>query len=173
VSPGACPASSTRTCPPVRTSSGSSAAPARRCRGGRCSRESAGCWPVRCCTALPHPSSLRFLVKQQLFFALLGLGLLAVPTAGQSRSQRDLEFKAPRRSQVPRELVPPPGMCRVWLENVPPSQQPAPTDCASAVRNRPPNARIIFPDTSQAAPPIPASRALQLRPRAVAPKDTG
>ena len=34
---------------------------------------------------------------------------------------------------VPRSHLPPPGMCRIWLDNVPPSQQPAPTDCASPV----------------------------------------
>ena len=47
---------------------------------------------------------------------------------------------------VPRTHLPPPGMCRIWLDNVPPSQQPAPTDCASAVRNQPRNGRVIFND---------------------------
>ena len=37
-------------------------------------------------------------------------------------------------------------MCRIWLDNVPPSQQPAPTSCAAAVRNRPSNGRVIFGD---------------------------
>jgi len=37
-------------------------------------------------------------------------------------------------------------MCRIWIDNVPPEQQPAPTDCASAVKNRPLNARVIFGD---------------------------
>jgi hypothetical protein len=35
-------------------------------------------------------------------------------------------------------------MCRIWLKDVPPNQQPAPTDCASAVRNRPRDGRVIF-----------------------------
>lgn len=43
-------------------------------------------------------------------------------------------------------MRPPAGMCRIWLENVPAAQQPAPTDCASAVRNRPENGRVIFGD---------------------------
>ena len=47
---------------------------------------------------------------------------------------------------VPRTHLPPPGMCRIWLDNVPAAQQPAPTDCASAVRNQPRNARVIFND---------------------------
>ena len=45
---------------------------------------------------------------------------------------------------VPQTHLPPPGMCRIWLNNVPPAQQPAPTDCASAVRNQPRNGRVIF-----------------------------
>jgi hypothetical protein len=37
-------------------------------------------------------------------------------------------------------------MCRIWLNDVPAAQQPAPTDCASAVRNRPAKGRVIFGD---------------------------
>jgi hypothetical protein len=37
-------------------------------------------------------------------------------------------------------------MCRIWIDGVPPGQQPAPTDCASAVRNRPSNGRVLFGD---------------------------
>jgi hypothetical protein len=47
---------------------------------------------------------------------------------------------------VPSTHLPPPGMCRIWLDNVPPAQQPAPTDCANAVRNQPRNGRVIFND---------------------------
>jgi len=48
--------------------------------------------------------------------------------------------------EVPKAYRPPPGMCRIWLEKVPPKQQPAPTDCPTAVRNRPPNGQVIFGD---------------------------
>lgn len=51
-----------------------------------------------------------------------------------------------RAPAIPRDHRPPAGMCRIWLQNVPPSQQPAPTDCATAVRNRPANGRVIFGD---------------------------
>lgn len=61
----------------------------------------------------------------------------AAPLAGQSLQGR---------VQVPAGHMPPPGMCRIWIDGVPPGQQPAPTDCASAVRNRPPNGRVIFGD---------------------------
>jgi hypothetical protein len=47
---------------------------------------------------------------------------------------------------VPKEYRPPAGMCRIWLDKVPPKQQPAPTDCPTAVRNRPPNGRVLFGD---------------------------
>lgn len=37
-------------------------------------------------------------------------------------------------------------MCRIWLDGVPPGQQPEPTDCATAVRERPAGSRVIFGD---------------------------
>lgn len=57
--------------------------------------------------------------------------------------------KSPSKSDVPASHMPPVGMCRVWLDNVPPAQQPAPTDCPSAIRNRPPNGRVIFPEDAR------------------------
>src|SRR5947209_5331643 len=47
---------------------------------------------------------------------------------------------------VPAESRPPAGMCRIWLDDVPAGQQPAPTDCATAVKNKPQNGRVIFGD---------------------------
>jgi hypothetical protein len=47
---------------------------------------------------------------------------------------------------VPPNLRPPAGMCRIWLDGVPPGRQPAPTDCASALRNRPAKGQVIFGD---------------------------
>ena len=54
--------------------------------------------------------------------------------------------KRARDAVVPASHMPPAGMCRVWIDNVPPAQQPAPTDCPTAIRNRPPNARVVFSD---------------------------
>ena len=70
---------------------------------------------------------------------------------------------------VPSSARPPAGMCRIWLPNVPASKQAAPTDCPTAVRNRPSNARVIFgdpvPSRGSAKPgPIPAVIALPLVP---------
>jgi hypothetical protein len=63
---------------------------------------------------------------------LAGAFLVAAPVVAQSRDS------------IPREYRPPPGMCRIWLNDVPPNRQPEPTDCATAIRKRPPNGRVIF-----------------------------
>jgi hypothetical protein len=77
--------------------------------------------------------------------------VLAVAVAGASAplGAQGKSF-APKNDQVPAAYRPPPGMCRIWLEGVPPAQQPAPTDCATAVRNRPSNGRVIFGDDYRA-----------------------
>ena len=51
--------------------------------------------------------------------------------------------QAPKKDEAA-DHRPPAGMCRIWVEGVPANQQPAPTDCATAVRNRPEHARVIF-----------------------------
>ena len=51
-----------------------------------------------------------------------------------------------REQIVPPAFYPPAGMCRIWINQVPAAQQPAPTDCASAVRNRPANGKVLFGD---------------------------
>ena len=47
---------------------------------------------------------------------------------------------------VPKAYRPPPGMCRIWLDKVPAKQQPAPTDCRTAVHDKPTNGKVIFGD---------------------------
>ncbi|HYC52437.1 MAG TPA: hypothetical protein VEB19_15100 [Gemmatimonadaceae bacterium] len=65
---------------------------------------------------------------------------LALGTPGMAEAQkRD-------KPEIPASSRPPAGMCRIWLDDVPASRQPAPTDCASAVRNRPAKGRVIFGD---------------------------
>ena len=82
---------------------------------------------------------------------IIGLSLApAVRAHAQSippvRSLSPTSKKASKGEGVPASHMPPAGMCRVWIDNVPPAQQPAPTDCPTAIRNRPPNARVIFAD---------------------------
>jgi hypothetical protein len=62
------------------------------------------------------------------------------------RSLAPTGSKSSAREEIPESHLPPKGMCRIWIDNVPPAQQPAPTDCASAIKNRPPNGRVIFPE---------------------------
>ena len=87
-------------------------------------------------------------------FALLAAGMLAVgsPANAQGLPKLPMRFPGlPKRTQgpaVPPAYRPPAGMCRIWIEGVPPAQQPAPTDCVTAVRNKPVNGSVIFGDDS-------------------------
>jgi hypothetical protein len=80
------------------------------------------------------------------------LGLIVSASVAQAQRPVPVKPAAPptqqsRREQiVPPGFFPPAGMCRVWINGVPAGQQPAPTDCASAVRNRPANGRVLFGD---------------------------
>ncbi len=66
--------------------------------------------------------------------------------AASAASAQEPRERAAREPQprVPEAFAPPAGLCRLWIEGVPPSQQPAPTDCAVAIRNRPANAAVIY-----------------------------
>ena len=66
-----------------------------------------------------------------------------VPVKPKSQTQ---QTQTHRDQIVPPGFFPPAGMCRIWINDVPPGQQPAPTNCASAVRNRPANGRVLFGD---------------------------
>ncbi|MGQ0765063.1 MAG: hypothetical protein ACT4OZ_05280 [Gemmatimonadota bacterium] len=77
-------------------------------------------------------------------FATLALLSGARPAHAQVRSFTSPPAPQRPETPVPAQFMPPPGMCRIWLDNVPPAQQPAPTDCATAIRRKPQNARVIF-----------------------------
>ena len=88
----------------------------------------------------------------RIFCLASSLAALAVlPLSGQETGTK--ESKA--ASSVPKSAQPPAGLCQVWLENVPVSQQPAPTDCATAIKNRPNNARIVFGKLAEEAAKAP------------------
>jgi hypothetical protein len=70
------------------------------------------------------------------FISVLVLGAAARPLAAQDA--RELSPK------MPVSFTPPAGLCRIWFDGVPASQQPAPTDCASAIKNRPSSAALVF-----------------------------
>ena len=76
-------------------------------------------------------------------FLLILLLAIAAPLGAQSASAEGRRDTA-NASDVPDDHRPPPGMCRIWIDDVPAARQPAPTDCSTAIRRRPPNARVVF-----------------------------
>jgi hypothetical protein len=68
----------------------------------------------------------------------------AAPAMAQQPQSRDSAKKG--IAAIPADARPPKGMCRIWIDAVPAAQQPAATDCPTAVKNRPANARVIFGD---------------------------
>jgi hypothetical protein len=75
---------------------------------------------------------------------ILALALLAPLAGSVGRTAGAQTRTRARLDSVPAAHRPPAGMCRVWVDGVPAEKQPAPTDCASAVRNRPSNGRVIY-----------------------------
>ena len=74
--------------------------------------------------------------------ALLTLACTA-GLAGVAHAQQAREAKA---TTCRRHIARRPGMCRIWLDKVPAKQQPAPTDCPTAVKNKPTNGKVLFGD---------------------------
>ena len=74
-----------------------------------------------------------------MVLAFLATAFFARSASAQGRG----EEKVPN---IPQEYRPPAGMCRIWLDDVPAGQQPAPTDCATAVKNKPQKGRVVFGD---------------------------
>ncbi len=69
---------------------------------------------------------------------------LAVIVAGAALATEASAQVMVRASSVPPGQRPPAGMCRVWIEGVPPGRQPAVTDCITARATAPLNSRIIY-----------------------------
>jgi hypothetical protein len=92
--------------------------------------------------------------------SLYALVFAALVAGGASLEAQARPQPQDPKTSVPRTHLPPPGMCRIWLENVPPAQQPAPTDCASAARNLPRNGRLIYSDEPR-NPRLPLVKSLQ------------
>ncbi len=89
---------------------------------------------------------LRLLMSVSLVAVALG-GAASSVDAQRPRPPQPAERGGDARTseaKVPKEHMPPPGMCRIWLDEVPATQQPAPTDCPTAIRKRPPNGKVVF-----------------------------
>jgi hypothetical protein len=81
---------------------------------------------------------MKHLLVTLAFFGAAALAPAHVAGA-QARGDR-------KPAAIPEGSRPPAGMCRIWLDDVPAAQQPAATDCATAVKNKPQNGRVIFGD---------------------------
>ena len=92
--------------------------------------------------------------------SLFALVLIAVAAEGATLQAQARPVPQDPKPAVPQTHLPPPGMCRIWLDNVPPAQQPAPTDCASAARNLPRNGRLIYNDEGR-NPRLPLVKSLK------------
>lgn len=75
------------------------------------------------------------LLSTRSLISLCALAALPALAVGQGRGNEEA---------IPAKYQPPAGMCRIWVNGVPPEQQPAPTDCATALKNNPANGRVIF-----------------------------
>jgi hypothetical protein len=75
-----------------------------------------------------------------------------MPAAGRAQA-------AEKKSETAALRKPPAGMCRIWVDGVPPDKQPAATDCSTALRNKPTNGQVIFGDPRAPARAVPASAA--------------
>jgi hypothetical protein len=76
---------------------------------------------------------------------LLALGMIAAPLSAQIVVRSGGEVTR-ANTKIPPGHLPPRGLCRVWIDGVPPGQQPPVTDCVTAERNRVANSRVIYGD---------------------------
>ena len=67
-----------------------------------------------------------------------GAALFVAASAADAQIPRSTATVSPSAQSMPT------GTCRVWIDGVPASRQPAPTDCTTARRNQPRNSRIIY-----------------------------
>lgn len=84
------------------------------------------------------------LLNFALFAGLTAAAVAAAPARAAAQGQPKDSSK--KSTTIPADARPPKGMCRIWLDNVPAAQQPAATDCPTAVKNRPQNGHVIFGD---------------------------
>lgn len=84
-----------------------------------------------------------------LTLATLAL-LAALPAPAEAQGRSASKAQAPSRAttdsaaDVPKHMMPPAGKCRIWMRGVPAAQQPAPTDCTTALRQAPSNGVLVF-----------------------------
>lgn len=89
------------------------------------------------------------MIRQTMLCVLSAAVLNAFSGGASSAVAQGTQPKVEKGSDaIPRGFRPPAGMCRIWVDGVPAAQQPAPTDCPSAVKNKPANARVIYGESA-------------------------
>ncbi|MCC6433274.1 MAG: hypothetical protein IT354_20370 [Gemmatimonadaceae bacterium] len=83
------------------------------------------------------------MVSTGAFAATIAVALLASAPVS-SRHAVFAQSSRTAQPSIPRDYMPPANMCRVWIDGVPAAQQPAPTDCPTAIQKKPANARVIY-----------------------------
>lgn len=86
------------------------------------------------------------LVAPAVFGLIVSASLAGAQRPVPVKPKANTTQQSSREQIVPSAFYPPAGMCRIWINEVPAGQQSAPTDCASAVRNRPANGKVLFGD---------------------------
>jgi hypothetical protein len=86
------------------------------------------------------------LVAPAVFGVIVSASLSGAQRPVPVKPKQNTTQQSSREQIVPPAFYPPAGMCRIWINQVPAAQQPAPTDCASALRNRPANGMVLFGD---------------------------
>lgn len=85
------------------------------------------------------------LVRSNVMAAVTAMLVMAPAAMAQDKP------KVIKPSDIPESAFPPVGMCRIWLADVAERQQPAPTDCATAIRTMPRDATVLFGDLKRGA----------------------
>jgi hypothetical protein len=97
------------------------------------------------------------LVRSNVMVALTAVLVTAPAAMAQDKP------KVIKPSDIPESAFPPVGMCRIWLADVAERQQPAPTDCATAIRTMPRDATVLFGDLKRGAKLLPGGNAAAQR----------
>ncbi|MDQ6718604.1 MAG: hypothetical protein M3Z17_09705, partial [Gemmatimonadota bacterium] len=81
-------------------------------------------------------------MRNSLKLAAVLVAVTATSASAQGRGRNE--------GGVPPGMRPPAGMCRVWVNGVPPGQQSGVTDCATAQAQVRANSRIIYGSNTRA-----------------------
>lgn len=110
----------------------------------------------------PRPPNVTALRLTTVAFLLCALAPAVAGAQGRGAPQDEERVPTTDSSvSIPRTMVPPAGKCRIWMKGVPAAQQPAPTDCATALRQSPSNGVLVFGPATRDLSPFERRRAAE------------